>query len=44
MTKVAILILGVSMMVLGLMWLIALTAPIGYEDEDGFHMGDREDD
>lgn len=37
-------ILAVSLSSLAYIWFLALTAPIGYEDEDGFHLEDREDD
>lgn len=30
-------IIAVSLASLAYVWLFALTAPIGYEDEDGFH-------
>lgn len=41
----AALIVGFLLSGLLFMWFVALTAPVGYEDEDGFHlMEDDEDD
>ena len=37
-------IIGAILASLAYVWFLVLTAPIGYEDEDGFHLGDHEDD
>ncbi len=41
---IAFIIIAASLLSLCTVCFLALTAPIGYEDEDGFHLEDREDD
>lgn len=41
---IAFAIIATSLASITYLWFLALIAPVGYEDEDGFHLEDREDD